>query len=86
MEAVWYSILGGAIGYVLAVLIRLARERRRKARRRKPGVLVSDRRLTETKYEELKAKWLREHGNNQTAHHVTESYPTIGTLNGEEQP
>jgi hypothetical protein len=75
METVWYSILGGAIGYVLAVLIRLAKERRRKVRRLKPGVLVSDRRLTEAEYEEIKAKWLREHGNNQTAHHVTEPYP-----------
>lgn len=31
--------------------------------------------LTEAEAEEIKARWLREHGNNQTAHHVTELKP-----------
>lgn len=38
---------------------------------RKPAVLISDQRLTEAEAEELKARWLAEHGNNQAAHHVT---------------
>jgi hypothetical protein len=42
---------------------------------RKPSVLAFDRHLTEAEYEEIQARWLREHGNNQTAHPVTELRP-----------
>ncbi|MFE7072682.1 hypothetical protein ACFU96_21630 [Streptomyces sp. NPDC057620] len=41
----------------------------------RPGVLSFDRRLTDAEVEEIKARWRREYGNNQGAHHVAELRP-----------
>lgn len=43
--------------------------------RPKPSVLSFDRMLLDQEAEEIKARWQKEHGNNQTAHHVTELRP-----------
>lgn len=48
---------------------------------RRPVMLTSDKPLSGAEAEELKARWLAEHGNNQAAHHVTPLQ-----ARGEEQP
>jgi hypothetical protein len=78
-------IIACAIGWTAAIVAITALVLARRARREAPrwrveylnghGMLTSRKPLTEAEVEEIRARWVRMHGNNQGAHPVTELRP-----------
>lgn len=72
-----HGVLAGlALGCIAALLGRRSRirERRRREQARtfpwKSGEVTITAPMSEAEYEEIRARWQKLHGNNQTAHHV----------------
>jgi hypothetical protein len=81
-----FACIIAATAVMVAVTVYVLVRRRRS--RREPvewafdgGEITFDRALTEEQVEEFKARWLKLHGNNRTAHHVSVLHPA-----SEEEP